>query len=121
MNPATHPPAKLITCILPDDGRDTALIDSLRRDLDIITANTLPCRGIEANFGGVIKDRRKAVVHSVRMVTVVVPPERADAVFEYLFFKAGIDQPDSGMIYQGDLLAATPFLLPDGVADEAGS
>ncbi|MBF0401410.1 MAG: hypothetical protein HQL90_11645 [Magnetococcales bacterium] len=110
--------AKLITCILPDDGRDRELLKALRAEHAIITANTFQCRGIVP--GGSKRDKGLSV-NSVRVVTVVVASDKADALFEYIYFKMGFDQPIQGgsILYQGDLLGATPFQLPTGVAEES--
>jgi hypothetical protein len=39
------PQAKIITCILPDEGQDIALLKALRTERGIISANTSQCRG----------------------------------------------------------------------------
>ncbi len=108
--------AKLITCIIPDDGRDIELLKSLRAEHTIITANTFQCRGL----GPGTEKKGKPIVSSVRVVTVVVATERVDEIFEYIYFKVGFDKPvqDGSIMYQGDLLGSTPFMLPEGVAEE---
>ena len=58
--------------------------------------------------------------YSVRVVTVVVQAEQADDLFEYIFYQVNFDHPCPGLIYQGDLLAATPYTLPAGVQEEKG-
>ena len=115
---SAHGIAKLITCILPDDGRDKDLLKALRSEHGIITANTFQCRGLGP---GTEKKGKKLTVSSVRVVTVVTPPEKADELFEYIYHKMGFDAPiqASSIIYQGDLLGATTFQLPQGVPDEA--
>ncbi len=114
---ATHGVAKLITCILPDDGRDSDLLKALRSEHGVITANTFQCRGV-----GLAEEtkKNKLSVHSVRVVTVVVPPEKVDELFEFIYFKMEFDHPvqEGSIMYQGDLLGATLFQLPEGVADE---
>lgn len=111
-----HGAAKLITCVLPDDGRDQDLLKLLRAEHDIITANSFQCRGL----GPGTEKKGKLVVASVRVVTVVVSPEKADKIFSLIYFKAGFDAPiqEGSIMYQGDLLGATPFILPAGVPDE---
>lgn len=111
-------PAKLITCILPDDGRDRELLKALRSEHGVITANTFQCRGITPSA----EKQKKLEVNSVRVVTVVAPPEKIDNLFEYIYFKMGFDHPvqDGSVMYQGDLLTATSFQLPEGVAEETG-
>lgn len=108
---------KLITCILPDDGRDSDLLKALRSEHGVITANTFQCRGVGP---GTEKKGKKLTVSSVRVVTVVTSSDKADALFEYIYFKVGYDKPiqDGSIMFQGDLLGATPFLLPADVAEE---
>ena len=114
---AAHGIGKLITCILPDDGRDGDLLKALRAEHGIITANTFQCRGV----GHDSAKGKKFDVQSVRVVTVVVPPEKADELFEFIYFKMGFDHPIQGgsILYQGDLLGATSFSLPEGVPEES--
>ena len=53
-----------------------------------------------------------------RMLSVLVEPSRADAVFEYIYVKAKVDRPMGGIVYMGPLDGATAFLMPEGVQDE---
>ena len=52
------------------------------------------------------------------MLSVLVEPSRADAVFEYIYVKAKVDRPMGGIVYMGPLDGATAFLMPEGVQDE---
>jgi len=54
------------------------------------------------------------------VVTVVVQEDQADDLFEYIYYQVNFDRPCPGLIYQGDLLAATPYTLPAGVPVEKG-
>ena len=110
-------PSKLITCTFSDDGTAQKLIKALKEEKDIITANMFQCRGIGAmdkpgRFG------RLPPAKSVRVVTVVVPAERADELFNYIYDEADIDRPDGGLIYQSALHSATAFSLPEGIGEE---
>ena len=113
---ASHPTAKLITCILPDDGRDMDLLKALRAEYGVITANTFQCRGL----GPGTEKKSKLIVSSVRVVTVVSPPEKVEELFAFIYFKVGFDHPiqESSIMYVGDLLSATAFQLPSGVPEE---
>jgi nitrogen regulatory protein PII len=114
------PASKLITCILPDEGQDMALLRELRAEKGIISANTFQCRGFGLQLRSRFKrGRHQVAAHSVRVVTVVVPADRADELFEYIYYKVRIDHPCPGLIYQGDLQAATPYALPEGMAEES--
>lgn len=113
---ALYGAAKLITCILPDDGRDKDLLKALRAEYGILTANTFQCRGL----GPGTEKKGKLTVSSVRVVTVVSPPEKVEELFEFIYFKVGFDHPiqEGSVMYVGDLLGATAFQLPPGVPEE---
>ena len=49
------PQAKIITCILPDEGQDMMLLKALRTEKGIVSANTFQCRG----FGLQLRSRYK--------------------------------------------------------------
>jgi len=114
------PAAKIITCILPDEGQDMALLKALRKEKGVITANTFQCRGFGLQLRRKYMGKRQTAGYSVRVVTVVVQAEQADDLFEYIFYQVNFDHPCPGLIYQGDLLAATPYTLPAGVQEEKG-
>ena len=114
------PQAKIITCILPDEGQDMALLKALRTEKGIISANTFQCRGFGLQLRRKYKGKRQVAGYSVRMVTVVVQEDQADDLFEYIFYQVNFHHPCPGLIYQGNLLAATPYTLPAGVLEEKG-
>jgi hypothetical protein len=114
------PEAKIITCILPDEGQDMMLLKALRREKGVISANTFQCRGFGLQLRRRYKGKRQNAGYSVRMVTVVVEQGQADELFEYIYYQVNFDHPCPGLIYQGSLLAATPYALPAGVLDEKG-
>jgi hypothetical protein len=114
------PSAKMITCILTDEGQDMELLKDLRKEKGIITANTYQCRGFGPRLRRKYRLKRQTAGYSIRLVTIVVEEEQADALFEYIYYKVNFDHPCPGLIYQSDLLAATPYTLPAGVYDEKG-
>lgn len=114
------PRAKLITCILPDEGQDMALLKALRTEKGVITANTFQCRGFGVQMRRRYKGKRQIAGYSVRMVTVVVEEDLADDLFEYIYYQVNFDHPCPGLVYQGNLLATTPYALPAGVFEEQG-
>ena len=113
-----YPSAKVITCILTDEGQDIELLNALRTEKGIITANTFQCRGFGPRLRKKYRLKRQDATYSVRVVTIVVPQDQADDLFEYIYYKVNFDHPCPGLIYQNDLLAATPYSLPSGVLDE---
>ena len=110
--------AKIITCILPDEGQDMALLKALRSEKGIISANTFQCRGFGLQLRRRFKGKRQVAGYAVRVVTVVVQEEQADDLFEYIYYQVNFDHPCPGLVYQGSLLAATPYTLPAGVQEE---
>jgi len=114
------PQAKIITCILPDEGQDMALLKALRTEKDVISANTFQCRGFGVRLRKRYKGKHQVAGYSVRVVTVVVPEDQADELFEFIYYRVNFDHPCPGLIYQGNLLAATPYTLPAGVLEEQG-
>ena len=114
------PQAKIITCILPDEGQDMTLLKALRTKKGIITANTFQSRGFGLQLRRRYKGKHQVAAYSVRVVTVVVEEDQADDLFEYIYYQVNFDHPCPGLIYQGNLLAATPYTLPSGVLEEKG-
>jgi hypothetical protein len=114
------PAAKIITCILPDEGQDMALLKALRREKGVITANTFQSRGFGLQLRRRYMGKRQVAAYSVRVVTVVVRADQADDLFEYIFYRVNFDHSCPGLIYQGNLLAVTPYTLPAGVLEEKG-
>ena len=117
---ADFPQAKLITCILPDEGQDIELIRILRAEKGVITANTFQCRGFGLQLRRKYRRRHQAAVHSVRVVSLVVSEDHADDLFEYIYDKVNFNQSCPGLVYQGSLLAATPYSLPEEILEENG-
>jgi nitrogen regulatory protein PII len=114
------PPAKIITCILPDEGQDIALLKALRTEKGIISANTSQGRGFGLQLRRRYKGKRQVAGYSVRVITIVVQADQADDLFEYIYYQVNFDHPCPGLIYQGNLQAATPYTLPAGVPEEKG-
>jgi nitrogen regulatory protein PII len=114
------PQAKIITCILPDEGQDMMLLKALRTEKGIVSANTFQCRGFGLQLRSRYKGKRQVAGYLVRVVTVVVEEDQADELFEYIYYQVNFDHPCPGLIYQGNLMAATPYALPAGVLEEKG-
>lgn len=99
---------KLITCILPKGiARDVA--DKLWHEKKINSINILDARRITT----LTLDVRRALVMENEVLSVVVTPQQADEIFEYLYESAGIDQPNGSAIYMTALEHGSTFTLPD--------
>lgn len=112
--------AKLISCILPDDGTERRLLRWLR-DQGITRANSVYCRGHSVLREAKARRGKLPEPELVRLVTIVVDADEADALFERIYAQAGIHRPGGGALFMTPLTAATPFALPEGVADESGA
>ena len=77
----------------------------------IISANITSARGIgkitPLKYRGVGGQTEKEVLD------VLVDAERAEEIFEFIYFEAQIDRPHGGLMYMGALHQATSFVLPD--------
>lgn len=103
-------PHKLITVVLPK-GRDKELVHKLVEELGIQKVNVNFARGL----GRITPLRHRGVGETTEksIVTVLVEEQRADEVFEFIFFEADINRPHGGLMFQQPLLATTAFNLPE--------
>jgi hypothetical protein len=112
--------AKLISCILPDDGRERHLLAWLRDQAGIIRANSVYCRGHSVLRETSTRGGKLPEPTLVRLVTIVVEPETAEALFDGIHARADIQRPGGGIIFMTPLIFATPFVLPEDVPNEPG-
>ena len=105
----THP-HKLITAIIPK-GQDSELVNQLVDELGINSVNVNYARGL----GRITPLRHRGIGETTEkaIVTVLIEEERADEVFEFIFYKADINHPHGGLMFQQPLLANTCFKIPD--------
>ncbi len=47
------------------------------------------------------------------MLAVIVDENKADKLFQYIFFEAAINRPHGGIIYMHALPKSTEFILPE--------
>ncbi len=103
------PEQKLITCITPR-GQGPALIRCLVDELGVVSGNFSPGRGVS--------ERQGAFAQEVDILTVVVPTERAEEVFEFLYHRSDLDHSLGRFMFQSPLNAATTFALPELPVEE---
>lgn len=110
IGPDTSGEQKLITCILPK-GIAVGLVESLRTNKGIITSNIDNARGAghltPAAYRGVGVETEKEIL------SVVVEPEQAESLFDWIYTEAQINRPHGGIMYMTRLQGCTPFSLPD--------
>ena len=86
---------RVLICIMPA-GHGTEMLESLRRETGVISAFAHHARGI-----GTHSLRHRVYSDEKQILTVLVDDERADDVFNFLYFSAGLDTPHAGMIMMG--------------------
>ena len=112
--------AKIINCMLPDDGTDLKLMHQLKNDKGITRVDSIACRGV--NNLQQVKTRSGKLPEPTlyRLLLVIVSEEQADDVFDFIYHTAQINQPGRGVLLQTTLLGATLYSIPSDVADEKG-
>lgn len=105
-NPPGH---RLITCFLPA-GKGREVLDALRKQKGLHSAFVHHARG-----AGVDSRRSGNAPFYVEreVITVLVPAERANEVFEFVYFAAGINQPHAGMVLMEKAIRGMQCILPD--------
>lgn len=111
-------PAKIINCMLPDDGTDIKLMRLLKKNKGITRVSSVACRGV--NNLQQVKTRSGKLPEATlyRFLSVVVSEEQADDIFGFIYGVANIGQPNRGIMVQTTLLGTTVYSIPEDVADE---
>lgn len=98
--------SKLITCILPK-GKSREVVKKLHDEKGLTAINVSNGRGSSAHKGKIKAESE------VEILTVVIEDERADEIFEFIYFEADIGGISKGFMYQGRLSTSTRFVLPE--------
>jgi len=100
-SPATRlESAKMIVCMLPDDGTDIKIIHQLRKEKGVTRAESTACRGVN-NLQASKTGRGKLPEPTLyRILTIIVSETEADDVFDFVHEKARIGQPGRGVLMQ---------------------
>lgn len=110
MNQHTSQPHKLITALLPK-GRAMKMVEQLLQEHGISRANVNHARGV----GKITPQRHRGIEESTEkeILTVIVEADRADEIFEYIYFEAEINRPHGGLMFQQPVLDTTLYNLPE--------
>ena len=106
---------KLITSIMPK-GTGRKVLVGLRKEHGINTGNINMARG--ASMYNPMSRRGIGEQTEKELLTVVVPADKADEIFEYIFDLADIGEPHRGIIFQSDLMCSSGYEMPRDIAEE---
>lgn len=104
---------RLVTCIMPA-GRGTAVLERLKREKKVLNASVHHARGVGTHS----LHHRSMFFEEKQLLIALVEAQRADEIFEFLYYAAGIDEPHAGMVFIERAFRAAPVALPDGLSDE---
>ena len=102
MNEKQNKKEKRIICFLPK-GTGVKMVEMLQSEKNIISTNVHSGRG----------QRTAETWKEQEILTVIVDADRAEEIFEYIYFQGKLNEPGGGFIFQSDLNRATSFKLPD--------
>jgi hypothetical protein len=100
---------RLITCFLPS-GRAIEVLERLRKEHGLASMAYHHARGVGT---GTRRGRSSFFSSEREIITVLAPESRADELFRFLYFAAGLDAPNTGIIFMERLLRATPMVTPE--------
>jgi hypothetical protein len=106
-----HEVSKLIRCILPV-GKALPLLEILKNDKGIISANINFASGLSVGTAIFLKKKYEVRIEK-EILDVVVPEDRADELFVFIFENAKIGEERGGFMYMKNLQMSVPFVLPD--------
>jgi nitrogen regulatory protein PII len=107
---------KLITCIF-SKAVAIVMLRRLKVEKGITACFISNARGIGSFARSRV--RRLSDVTEREILEVVTPAERADEIFEFIFFEADMNRTPGGIIFMTSLGRASHFELPDQPEEES--
>ena len=106
---------KVITCVLPK-GKAGPVLKVLAKERELTALDIHYARGV----GRITPLCHRGIGETSEreVLTVAVPAEEADELFEYIHELAEIDRPHGGLMYMHGLTTSTGFALPGDLAEE---
>ena len=104
---------RVLTCIMPA-SQGSQVREALRSETGVINTMTHHARGI-----GTHNLRHRLFADEKQILTVLVEAERADEVFRFLYYSAGLDTPHAGMIMMGREFRGAGVVAPSESEDGA--
>ena len=108
MNEQQNKKEKRITCFLPK-GTGVKMVELLHSEKNIASTNVHSGRGQKTAES--VKEY--GAWNEQDILTVIVDENRAEEIFEYIFFQGKLNKPGGGFIFQSNLNRATSFKLPE--------
>ena len=102
MNEKQNKKEKRITCFLPK-GTGVKMVEMLQSEKNIVSTNVHSGRG----------QRTAETWKEQEILTVIFDADRAEEIFDYIYFQGKLNEPGGGFIFQSDLNRATSFKLPE--------
>ncbi len=92
------------------------MVEKLFNEHGINRANVNHARGV----GKITPKRHRSREDSSEkdILTVIVEADRADEIFEYIYFEAELNRPHGGLMFQQPVLDTTLYTLPELQAQE---
>lgn len=113
--PAFRGEFRVLICIMPD-GKGKEVLEALRSETGVISAFAHHARGI-----GTHSLRHRVYAEEKQILTALVDANRADDIFHFLYFSAGLDTPKAGMIMMGHAIRGAGVVSPSEMENDATS
>ncbi len=107
---------KRIVCVVPET-KALPLATGLHKEKQIDSANIHRGRGRSTQIRA---EQTFGEYTEMEVVTVLVDGNRAEEIFEYLYYEMGLDKTRGGFLYQVPAVKSTRYQLPD-VPEEEGA